>query len=124
MTPSPSRSQLVGTLRRQLARKEGLRLARDVEPLSTGVAALDELLPWGGLRPGSLVEYLPAGEASGAEMLALVAARGACREGRALVVLDRQRRFYSPAACGWGIDLPQTVLVRPASVADELWALD
>jgi hypothetical protein len=124
MTLPLDRSQLVSTLRRQLARQEGLHLPRDSRPVSTGVAALDELLPWGGLRPGSLVEYLPAEEAGGTDVLALLAAREACREGRAVVVLDRERRFYFPAARAWGMDGAQTVLLRPANTADELWALD
>lgn len=83
--------------------------------VSTGAPSLDRCLPCGGLRCGSLVEYLGQGAA-----LAFAAADAACQE-RALVVVDRQQQFY-PAA--WKIDLSQTVVIRPANAADELWALD
>jgi protein ImuA len=121
--PNP-RTALVAALRRKLERHEGFRLPRDAQPLSTGVAPLDRLLPCQGLRPGSLAEYLTPTEGQGAGSLALLAARGACSDGRALVVLDRQRQFYLLAAAGWGIDLARTLLLRPANKADELWALD
>lgn len=111
------------SLRRKLQPYQGFQL-RDAEPVSTGAAALDKLLPLGGLRSGSLVEYLAAGVAGGAGSLSLAAARGACAGGRAFVALDRERRFYPPAAAGWGIDLSQLLLIRPATKADELWALD
>jgi protein ImuA len=69
-------------------------------------------------------------------MLALVAAREACRDGRAFVVLDRPiptrsasegerfGRFYPPAAAAWGIDLSAMLVLRPDNDADALWALD
>jgi protein ImuA len=118
MTPSPS--DLLAALREEVERREGSHLAEGMPPISTGVPALDQLLPWGGLRPGCLVEYF----GHGAGAVALAAARSACRQGRALLVVDRHRQFYPPAAAGWGIDLSQTVILRPASAADELWAVD
>lgn len=126
-TPT-ERSDLVATLRHELEQQERPRLPRDAQPISTGALSLDRLLPWGGLRPGSLVEYLSAGEGqgagAGAGTLALIAARAACHEGRALVVLDRQQQFYPPSAAAWGIDLSQTLLLRPANEAEEMWATD
>src|SRR5262245_45123078 len=38
---------------------------------STGIAALDEWLPRRGLSPGTLIEWLPAGNGCGAGWLAL-----------------------------------------------------
>jgi len=88
----------------------------DARPVvSTGAPSLDRCLPSSGLRRGSLVEHLGHGAS-----LAFAAARAACQD-RLLVVVDRKRQFY-PAA--WGIDLSQTVLVRPSNEADELWACD
>jgi protein ImuA len=131
-----ARQALVASLGREVARLEGVRPPPDERPLSTGSPALDRLLPGGGLRRGTLVEYLTPAPASGAGTLALSAAREACRKGRVLVVLDRatlarsarksnrSKHFYPPAAAGWGIDLVTIVVLRPASEADALWALD
>src|SRR4029453_13310771 len=115
---------LVADLRDRLARLEKSGRPADERPVSTGSPALDRLLPAGGLARGSLVEYLSPGSGSGTGTLALAAAREACIDGRALVVVDRSRTFYPPAAAGWGIDLSQTLLLEPADDAAELWALD
>jgi protein ImuA len=85
---------------------------------------LDRLLPSGGLVRGTLVEWLAAGRGSGAGTLALLAARQACLKGGPLVVIDRPRRFYPAAAYRWGIEPAKIVLVQPASLRDEYWALD
>ena len=109
----PARSRLVGVLRRRLDRRA--RRPSESDPVSTGVPALDRLLPRGGLTPGSVVEYLGLGVS-----LALAAARSACQD-RALLVVDPLRQLDAAA---WGIELTRTVVVRPASAADELWACD
>ena len=127
MTTSRSlsnRQGLVARLRGRVQRIEGLRQSTDERPVSTGSPPLDRLLPAGGLMRSSLVEYLSAGPGSGAGTLALAAAREACAGGRALVVIDRSRTFYPPAAAAWGIDLSQTLILQPADPATELWALD
>ncbi len=56
--------------------------------------------------------------------LALIAAREACREGGALVVVDRARQFYPPAAANLGIDLTHTIFCRARTQKDQLWALN
>src|SRR5687768_11852380 len=105
--PADAREALVASLRRDVARLEAGRPPEDERAISTGSPVLDRLLPAGGLRPGTLVEYLTASTGSGAGTLALAAAREACREGQALVVLDADIltrsvsegiRFYPPAA--------------------------
>ena len=111
-------------MRQELAAQEGFRPCADRAPIGTGARGLDRLLPAGGLRPGSLVEYLAPQGKQGAATLALAAARTACQDGRLLVVCDRQRHFYPPAAAAWGLDLKKLLLLRPASAAEELWALD
>jgi len=108
-----ARSRQIAKLQRKLTLREGFHPSPG-EPISTGISALDSLLPLGGLRPGSLVGYLGTGVS-----LTLVAASVACLY-RALIVVDRQRQFY-PAT--WGT-LSRTVFLRPANDADELWAVD
>jgi hypothetical protein len=120
-----AREFLVATLRREVARLENYRSPEDERPVSTGSPALDRLLPAGGLRRGTLVEYLASAVGSGAGTLALAAAREACGEGRALVVLDHPTFcFYPLAATAWGIDLSRLLVLRPTNEADSLWALD
>jgi hypothetical protein len=70
--------------------------------LGTGWPPLDALLPSGGLRRGSLVEWLAAGPGSGAALLAWGTAQRAAMEGGAIVVLDRRRTVYPPALAAWG----------------------
>jgi protein ImuA len=130
--PAEARQALLTTLRRQVASLEGLHSTEDDRPVSTGSPELDRLLPAGGLRRGTLVEYFASAVGSGAGTLALAAAREACREGRALVVLDSPAqarsanggRFYPPAAAAWGIDLSRMIVLRPRAEADALWAFD
>jgi hypothetical protein len=147
-TPRDSRGRLMRQLRRQLGHWEATA-AKDTAVFSSGAAAIDRLLPGGGLRHGMLVEWL-GGESrraveqqsssvgertafgfrssalslfcSSATTLSLLAAREACRDGGTLVVIDRQQIFYPPAAAAWGIDLDRLIVVRPRSARDELWA--
>lgn len=108
----------------------------DVVP--TGFAPLDRLLPAGGVRRGSLVEWLCKSEASGAAALACaVACRlagGGDRAGDAastIIIVDRKGRFHPPAVLSWlgqmkagGRQPPRLVVTRPAHDADEAWAID
>jgi hypothetical protein len=123
-TAAGSRGTPLEELRRQIAAVESGPSAEDAGAVSTGVPALDALLPRGGLRRGAVTDWLSAAAGGGAQTLALLAAREACREGKSLVVVDRQRRFYPPAAAAWGIDLSRLIVVHPANEADELWAID
>jgi hypothetical protein len=120
-----ARGQLVGGLRRQLERWESAGAAEDAAIFSCGAAAVDRLLPGGGLRHGMLIEWL-AGTTntvgSGAATLGLLNAREACAEGGALMVIDRRQTFYPPAAAAWGIDLERMIVVHPQNARDELWA--
>ena len=117
-----SRGQLIDGLRQQLGRWGAATEADEGGVFSCGAAAVDRLLPGGGLRHGMLVEWLGAFSGSGAATLGLLAAREACRAGGVLVVIDRLQTFYPPAAAAWGIDLERLIVVRPNSARDELWA--
>lgn len=104
---------------------QGRRRWSERQPVSTSFAALDALLPEGGLARGTLVEwFMGGGFAAGAGALALRTAREAARHGGHIVVFDRGRQFYPPAAAAWGLNLSQVVVVRADSPRDELWSLD
>lgn len=114
--------RLVERLAGRIRRLEGTE-AGQVARFSSGNQALDQHLPGGGLRQGSLVEWLAGSEAgSGTTALALMAARVACKRGGALVVIDHGRWFYPPAAVAMGLDTGRLVVVRPESEEDEHWA--
>src|SRR4051812_21982464 len=131
-----ARDALMASLRREVAKLEGGQPPEDERPVSTGSPALDRLLPGGGLRRGTLVEYLSGSAGSGATTLSLAAAREACGQRRALVVVEqaplvrsasegnRCGCFYPPAAAAWGIDLAAMLVVRTTNEADALWAFD
>lgn len=119
-----SPDQLLHNLREQIARLETARRPADEEPVSSGCQGLDRLLPGGGFRRGTLVEWLTRGDGSGRETLALFAAREACREGGAFIVLDPARDFYPPASARLGIAPEVLIVVQAAHPADNLWALD
>lgn len=119
------RARTVRELSRRLEKMEAAtRPGSGNEALSTGILPLDCLLPGGGFQDGTLVEWLADSAASGVDLLALLSARPLLREGRVLVVLDREKTFYPPAAAAWGMQLQQTVVVRPANSTEELWALE
>src|SRR2546421_12303227 len=111
-----SRHQLLALLRERLEQVE--MPADEAERCSSGCQALDRLLPRGGFRRGSLVEWCAAVRGSGAGTLALLAARQACHAGGMLLVLDRRREVYPPAAAVWGLDLNNLLIVRPREKAD------
>jgi hypothetical protein len=117
-------AKIVERLTAEIRRVEGLHHAASDETVTTGCLALDRLLPGGGLRRGTLVEWLAAETGSGATTLALLAAREACRQGGLVAVLDRERWFYPPAAAGLQVDLERLLVVRPPNRRDDAWALD
>jgi protein ImuA len=114
----------IAALRQRIRRLESVRQPCDERPLGSGCPPLDQLLPGGGFPRGALVEWLAGEPGSGAETLAMLAAREATRQGGVLVVMDRLGRFYPPAAAALGIDLDKTVVIRASRLPDEMWALD
>ena len=123
MLASSRQCEVVQALRRRM---EGIRRGA-AGSFSSGCRGLDQILPGHSLPRGSLVEYL-AEPGSGGAAVALVAAQEACREGGALVVIDRplapaRSWFYPPGGASFGID-GSTIFVRPRARKDELWALN
>ena len=118
------------------------------ETVATGFPSLDRLLPAGGVRRGSLIEWL-AGNASpddagGAISLACAVAcrlavprqgdQSRASQAATIVVIDRGQRFYPPAVIPW-LDAmadatgksggrPHLVVARPSRDDDELWTID
>jgi protein ImuA len=114
--------EIVKQLQGRIRSLEQPRRGTGEKPLSTGWPPLDRLLPGGGLRRGSLVEWLAAESGSGAALLAWQAARQATQEGGAIVVLDRRREVYPPALAAWGLALERVIFVQPENARDEGWA--
>lgn len=111
---------------------------RERPVVSSGFRPLDALLPAGGVRPGSLIEWLAEGDAGpgggGAASLACaVACRLAAARGdevgeqarpRTIVVVDRTGWFHPPAVMPWLGDERRLVVARPARDDDEIWTID
>lgn len=112
-------------LRAELSRfQRSLRSGgEDRAAVSTGLKELDQLLPAGGLMPGTLSEWISGHEGSGAMTLAMLVARQIQTTGP-LVIVDQARQFYPTAISSLGIDLQKTMFVHPKTRADELWAVE
>lgn len=109
------------------------------ETVSSGFRPLDALLPAGGVRRGSLIEWLTgdaaAASGTGAVTLACaVACRLAAVDARAgtIVVVDRSGWFHPPAVLPWLAGdssvrrtlRRQLLVARPSSDDDEVWSID
>lgn len=92
--------------------------------LSTGCDALDALLPSQGVRPGSLVEWLGDGDASGADTMSLIVGCRVCPEGRPLVLIDTHHNLFPLSLSLLGFDLSRLILIRPVSEREALWACE
>jgi hypothetical protein len=123
LTPQ-QKAELLLHLRDEIAACERPGDLHDPTGVVTGFPALDGLLPPGGLPRGSLVELLDERSGCGAETLAVLLARAACRHRGAAVVVDRERQFHPPAVAAWGLALDAVVVVHAANEAEELWAAD
>jgi protein ImuA len=107
-------SDLLKKLRTRIAAMESSTRSHAPSLVATGILELDALLPDGGLRTGSVLDLRASGEASGAWTLGLLLARQICGlQSDVLVVIDREKRFYPPAAVRFGINLGRTYVVRP-----------
>ena len=87
----------------------------------TGLGALDDLAPNGGLRYGGIHELLYDSTASPPKSLALLFARFAqAATGGVIVWSDPKRELYPAAISIAGIDLRRLILLRPRNAAQEI----
>jgi hypothetical protein len=91
---------------------------------STGIAALDALLPDGGISRGTLMEWLSEKAGGGAGTLAFTVAAQLMRADGACVVIDPAGTFYPPAIGKLADDFQRMIVVHPANGRDALWALE
>ena len=122
--PTLRSPDLLRKLAERIREFESGRPASAASVIPLDMAALDDLLPDGGLPAGSLVELLSAADGTGAWSLALLLARQAAGRQKALVAADRSGCFYPPAAAKLGVDLRRTIVVRPSTQRDVFAALD
>jgi hypothetical protein len=113
-----SRHEKLRELVRQIQQIESRRRPAGWLRTTTGVAALDDLLPEGGLKRGGLIELVSAADGGGAWTLGVVMATRVCRERKTLVIVDAERRFYPPAAARLGLELNRSIVVRPGGRRD------
>ena len=120
-----NRSATIQNLRDGLSRfQNNLRLVSgDDTVVSTGIAELDGILPDRGLLRGGLSEWIAAEPGSGATSLAMRMAGRAQQKGP-LIIIDGLKQFYPPAFVTVGVCLDNTILVRPESRNDQLWAVE
>lgn len=123
--PADCRTVAIQKLRTELGQlRRGQRQAvRTDGVVSTGIAELDDILPDRGLLRGTLSEWIAAENGSGSLTLVMRAVSQAQREGT-LIVVDRLRRLFAPSLMAAGVSLEETILVRPKSRTDELWAVE
>jgi protein ImuA len=86
----------------------------------TGLAAIDDLTPGGGLATGAVHEVLSRAAAP-SMTLAVLIARAAAKNGW-IVWCDPTGRFYPPGAAALGLPLERLVLLRPLNDAQQIWA--
>jgi hypothetical protein len=114
----PNRS-VIQRLRRQLAAPPA-GVSRAV--WSSGVPCIDEMLPEGGFRSGSLVEWL--GESgSGVSTLAWRMAAH-WQSSRSVIVVDPGRECFPPGVANLGVDLRRVLVLQPNSPTETLWSLE
>jgi protein ImuA len=90
------------------------------EVVPAGAEVFRALFP-GGIRRGTLVEWLSEAAGSGTESVAWKFVSDL--RGR-LVVVDACQDFYPPAAAALGVSLADTIVVRPRQSAEALWAVE
>lgn len=99
---------------------KGTAPARKVLP--TGHAALDALLPGGGLPEGAVTEILFPREGIGELRFLLPLLTGLSREGRRIAWIDPPHLPYAPALAAAGARLSRFLLVRTGASRDRLFA--
>ena len=102
----------------------GASLAHCPPGVSTGLDALDAVLPGGGWPAGELTELLLDTKGIGELQLVLPVLRKLTALGKRIVWLAPPYLPYPPALAAAGLDLAQLALVQPSSRRDALWAAE
>ncbi|WP_236625581.1 ImuA family protein [Rhodopirellula baltica] len=132
-----TREALLQKLRRQTEAISDPLVATDSTPrFSTGSSALDSWLPGGGMRRGTISEWIAETEGGGAGTLSLLAAAqilGTANQPHPpahahhdgpVIVVDPGGHFYAPAAIACGIPAERIVWCRVTNRRDAVWTLD
>jgi len=94
---------------------------------TTGLCALDELLPRANFARGAVHELLALPSHPLPLFFALLLARSAMNQPKnssgSIVWCDPQRKLYPPAVATLGMPLDRLFLLRPKTIADENWAI-
>lgn len=98
--------------------------APPVQALPSGFAALDRLLPGGGLPRGALTEIVIAREGIGELSLLLPALARATEDERWLVFIAPPHVPYAPALARAGVNLARMLVVHPRNAQEGLWAVE
>ena len=98
--------------------------APEPQAIPTGHASLDAVLPGGGWPASALTEIVLAREGIGELTLTLPALARLQAQRRDIVWIAPPHVPYAPALARGGIDLARFMIVRCASLADQLWAFE
>ncbi|MBI1205781.1 MAG: hypothetical protein GC191_00675 [Azospirillum sp.] len=124
-TPPPGKSGLLDELRGRIRRLEGSGGGHG-QGLALGIAAIDRVLPDGGLAQGRLHEVSPAtpdDADAAAAFAALVLARLICCRSQAVWV-SRRHDLYGPGLAGLGVSAEHLVMVRARRDTEVLWVME
>lgn len=113
MSAALHRTQAIETLRRQL--RANRPVSTDASVVCTGVAALDEVLPGGGLPQGSVIEWISDEPGQSATSLAFRCAAPFLAKPGCLAVIDEGREFFPASLEAHGVPLSRLLLVRANS---------
>lgn len=119
-----ARAGLLATLRRRIEAVERPQLRTGNAALGLGLAAIDEALPEGGLRPAALHEI--AGAAGPMLAFAALLAGRRLDQAAARPVLWCTARvgLYPPGLAAFGLDPERLLLVRAGRRRQLLWAME
>lgn len=116
--------------RRQTIRRLAEAIRRIEQPvrrwarrrISSGIPALDAVLPGGGFVAGHCIEWIRHGPGCGAWSLALQVSRSIAQG--PLVIVDPASHVFPPALWAMGLASERVWFVRPTGAADTSWAVE
>lgn len=112
------------SLREEIRKRERRDMSAAGDVVSTGCDALDELLPSGGLRAGSLLEWIDAVDGGNAAALSLRVGRAVVAANDPAVLIDAGHGVHPLALAALGFNLSRLVIVRPATPHEAIWSCE